>query len=222
MPADLAGIQERFHGLVTRGGEVAAIDEDFVGTPALPAAARLQIYANMYIIRLVDTLAEQFPELHAAAGDGYAELARGYLAACPPTSPSLRELGQRLPAHLAALRPELAALAELEWARLDLFDGPDVATLGLEAFQGLDPDALAGFALALAPTARLLPGDRLVFRAGALVHDRALEADEAAALAAVARGTTVGALCELLGDAAVAFGCISRWVDDELLVPAGT
>lgn len=217
MPADLAALQRRFYALAVGGGEVGEVDDDFVGTPGLSAAKRMQVYADMYLIRLLDTLAEYFPELRAALGDEYQDVARAYLAAHPPTSPSLRELGRALPAYLAGTRADLADLALLEWTRLDLFDGPDEETLDVTAVQSLDPAALAELPLALAVTARLLPNGTLVWRQDFHVHDRAVPPDEAPALARVAAGTRVGLLCDEIGDADVAFGFLSRWLADEIL-----
>ena len=237
MPAEsLAALERRFYAIATRGASdvhevnhgdgkeaVNEIDDDFVGTSSLPAPARMQVYGNMYWIRLLDTLAEQFPDLYAAVGRAaFAELARDYLRAHPPTSPSLRELGCRLPAFLAsrAETPELAEIAELEWTRIDLFDGPDAVALRADDVQRLDPSALAELPLALSATARVLAragGTVLVHRADGHVHDRVLDEDEAAALAEVAGGTTVGALCERVGDAATAFAYLTRWLEGEIL-----
>jgi len=217
MPSEnLAALERRFYALATAGDAAGDIDDDYVGTPGLSAAARLRVYADMYLVRLLDTLADYFPELASKLGrEAFDDLARGYLRVHPPTSTTLRDLGRALPGFLAGT--EHAALAELEWTRIDLFDGPDGAPLGLEDFQALDPEALAELQLALNPTARILGDDLLVYRQGFHVHDRRLDADEARALAAVARGTTVGGMCELIGDAQVAFARITAWLSTEIL-----
>jgi hypothetical protein len=232
-PAELARLQARFYGAVVGGADDDLADA-VLGTDALPAAARVRIYAEMYLVRLLDTLAEHFAGLHEALGrPAFGRLARAYLAAYPPTSPSLRELGQHLPAFLAASgRSAEGELALLEWTRLDLFDGPDGAPLTLAALQGLAPEALAELPLTLAPTARVLrlghdvlrgldleaEAVLLVYRTGVTVHTRAVtDAAEADALAAVEAGTTVGALCERLGDAAAVFALLGRWLEDEVL-----
>jgi hypothetical protein len=212
---------ERFFAAVTGGAAIEDIDRDFVGTAALPAAARLRIYADMYLVRLLDTLAEQFPDLLAAVGrPAFGRLARGYLAAHPPTSPSLRELGAALPAYLAD-QPELAALALLEWTRVDLFDGPDGVPLRWEELCAVPPAELPGLELALGPTCRILPGPRLVYRTEGGVHDRLLDEWEARALALLEHGRPVGALCEH----AATFGVtaerllevLAGWVEDGLI-----
>jgi hypothetical protein len=61
-------------------------------------------------------------------------MARGYLEGCPPESYSLRDLGDRLAAHLAsdaayAQDPLLAELARLEWCFVDAFDAPEAPPL---------------------------------------------------------------------------------------------
>jgi hypothetical protein len=221
MPADsLAALERRFYDLATAGGEVDKEDDDFVGTPGQSAAARMQIYADMYLVRLLEALETDFSETRAALGDeAWSDVARAYLRAHPPTSPSLAELGRQFPAFLAGRapgRPE-ADLALLEWTRIELFTGPDVGPLDLAAIQALDPEALATLPLALVPTARLLPSGRLVHRGEIHVEDRIVETDELPALTLVAQGTTVGALCELVGDAGVAFGFLSRWLAEHVL-----
>jgi hypothetical protein len=68
------------------------------------------------------------------------------------------------------------------------------------------------------PCARIVgAARRLVYRQELDVYDRELDEIEAGALVSVAGGTTVGALCELLGDAQAAFGYITRWLTDGLL-----
>src|SRR5262249_592418 len=125
---------------LVRKGQAApgAIDALIAGDERLPAAERLDIYANMYFFRLLDCLREDFPRLAPALGeDRFHNLATDYLLAHPSEHPSLRYLGRRLPEFLAghALARESACLtdlARLEWTRADLFDASDARPLGRE------------------------------------------------------------------------------------------
>ena len=146
----LAELQARFHALVTAPESVAAtlaargaqavgdVHELVVGDARLSAVERLEIYANMYFFRIRDVLRDEFPRTAALLGDStFHDLVVDYLAAIPPRHPSLREVGARLPAFLAAhstarARPWLAELARLERTRLELVDAPDAETLTLD------------------------------------------------------------------------------------------
>ena len=86
-------------------------------------------------------------------------LVLAYLRENPSTSFSLRNLGARLPAWLAAY-PALAGpqhalavdVARLEWAYIEAFDGASLLPLGWQDFAGLGKDS----ALRLQPHLQLL------------------------------------------------------------------
>ncbi|MDE3167971.1 MAG: putative DNA-binding domain-containing protein, partial [Acidobacteriota bacterium] len=103
----------------------------------LSAAERLEIYSRSYWCRLMDSLREDFPGLEAILGHAaFDRAAAAYLADCPSTSFTLRDLGSRLESWLRAHRryagrnPALATdMAQLEWAHIVAFDGPADAIL---------------------------------------------------------------------------------------------
>lgn len=120
----LAETQALFHEALTGAGPVAAarLEACFAGTPELPAVERVAIYADMYRWRLVDALRETFPKLVRALGDEpFAALADDYLRRHPSEHHDVGQVGRRLAAFLREYpdpeRPDLADLAELEWAR---------------------------------------------------------------------------------------------------------
>lgn len=170
----LAEVQARFYALVTAREEVAttvtaggpearrSLEEMVVGDARLAAAERLQIYADMYFARIRDVLAEEYPKTLAALGAAaFQDLVADYLDACRPNHPSLREVGGRLPAFLAAsaaaaARPWVAELARLERARLELFDGPDAEVLTLESLRARAPATFASLRLRLVPSNALV------------------------------------------------------------------
>jgi hypothetical protein len=229
----LADLQERFYALVTAPEGVAkALGEDsladvIAGDERLDAVARLDIYASMYFYRLLDVLRDAYPRVLAELGDAaFHNLVTDYLLACPPAHPNIVEAGARLPQFLAGHplgkeRPTLAALAWLERARIEVFDGPDAPTLTLDAVRGLPPDEIPSLRLALIPCHRLVDG-HLVWRQGVDVYDRAVDDEERDLLALAAAGTTLGALCErVAGDVAEAaqrvFNLVGRWIADGLV-----
>lgn len=102
----------------------------------LGAEARLSIYAFAWRARLLGCLRAEYPALRVVLGeplfDAFALL---YLAACPPGSWTLAELGARLPAFLAESRPDrggesvpafdlMEDLALLERTLYEVFRGP--------------------------------------------------------------------------------------------------
>lgn len=131
----------------------------FLGDERADALSRLDIYASMYFYRLKDALAEDFPNLVAHLGqDRWHDLVTDFVLAHPSTRPSLRWVGEPLPAFLAShplsgTRPYLSDLAALEWARSDVFQQLDTPPLDRAALGAVPPEAWAG--LTLLPIAAL-------------------------------------------------------------------
>ena len=237
----LADVEARFYALVTgrdsvaatvaaRGPEVArAVEEMVAGDARLPAIARLEIYADMYFVRIHDVLREEYARTAAALGAAaFHGLVLDYLDACRPDHPSMREVGARWPAFLAAHpttapRPWLAELARLERARLEMVDSADAETLTLEALRTLPPERFAALLLRLVPSHALFamrfdvvplwrsdnpgaavpepsPTALLVWRRELEVLHRAVDGEEADWLRRLqAGGVTFEALCAGLG-----------------------
>lgn len=165
---------------LVRDGRAAAEDLEtmIAGDDRLPAAERLDIYANMYFFRLHDCLREDFPRLATAlGGDRFHNLATDYLLARPSENPSLRYLGRRLPDYLAghALAQESACLvdlARLEWTRADLFDAADARPLTREDLARLSQEAAGDLPLRAVPAFRLLRLDHDAARLWRELRDR--------------------------------------------------
>jgi hypothetical protein len=244
----LAETQALFREVLTGAEPVAPerIDACFAGTPDLPAAERVAIYAGMYLWRLVDALRETFPNLARHLGEAdFAALAGDYLRRNPSEHHDVGQVGRRLAAflrkHPDPERPDLADLAELEWARHQVFFAPPAGTVGPEALAGLDPGSFSRTGLALSPALRVLlldhaavplwrrledgeapgppsPGASAVavWRAGFDVFHTPLPLDEAAALEAAASGDPVAAICAAFegreDPAAAAHAALSSWL----------
>ena len=131
---------------------------------------RLEIYNRQYWFRVMPALTEDFPALEAVVGqEPFEVLARTYLAAQPSRSFTLRNLGSRLPAWLAAhpqyagSSPELAIdVARLEWAYAEAFDLAEAAPLDSELLSQLDESAQIGLQPHLQLLALRYPVDDLV------------------------------------------------------------
>lgn len=151
--ADLATLQRRFYALVTSGATV--VEPGFVTGPP-----RLGVYAEMYVARLHDTLAEDYPKLQTLLGDeAFHALVVDYLATTPPRSFTLRDAGDALAAYARArpdLPPWVAELAVLERARVEVFDGADARALTRSDLAGVAPEAFPELRLAWVPASVVL------------------------------------------------------------------
>ena len=239
----LAETQALFHDLMTGDGppNPSAIEACFAGTAELPAADRVAIYGNMYASRLVEALRETFPNLARFLGEErFAALGEAYLAGFPSEHHDVGRVGRRvaefLRAHPDPERPDLADLAELEWARNEVFFAPDSGAVGAEALA--EAGALAR--LTLAPSLQVvatehdaaepwkridagepvdpavrMPSSLAVWRRGFDVFHCALSVEEASALQAAREGGTLEAICGYFAEgpdpAAVAHAAISSW-----------
>jgi hypothetical protein len=189
--------------------------------------------------------------------DELASIAARYVRAHPSRTPSLRGYGAAMSQFLANPRsdlsvpPEAASLAALEWARYDVFDAVDQVTLTRERMAALG-EAVASAPLRriaasvlvpvthaidatfralddaeAAPVAAAEPSTMLVWRESPLVFHRRVAPDEAALLALLGEGTTLGLLCEAMAErhppdavdaaAAEAFSLVGRWIADGVL-----
>jgi Putative DNA-binding domain len=126
----------------------------------LTAFERLELYNRQYWLRVLGSLAEDFPAVRAVVGEKrFGELSVAYLSAHPSRSFSLRNLGSKLVDWLIAnpewtgRRHALAVdLARIEWAFVEAFDNPERTPLTLEEIATLE----GGSRLALQPHVQLL------------------------------------------------------------------
>ena len=125
------------------------------------AADRLDIYANMYFYRLLDTLKEDYPSVRAAVGDDrFHNLVTDYLLQYPSSHPSLRYLGEHLQRFLSRYAlgreyPYLADLARLEWDRVEMFDAADATPVSREDLARLPQDRAGQARFTLVPACRV-------------------------------------------------------------------
>jgi hypothetical protein len=253
----LAETQALFHEVLTSADPVAAdrIDACFAGTPGHPAVERVAIYATMYLSRLVEALRETFPNLVRFLGDEtFAGLAEDYLRRHPSEHHDVGQVGRHLAAFLRQYpdpaRPDLADLAELEWARHEVFFAPGAEPAGPEPFAGLDAEGFSRTSVVLSPALRVLildhaagplwrrledgappeppvagPSALAVWRSGFEVFHGALTLDEAAALRRAASGDVLGDVCAAFEDredpATAAHAALSSWLHEGWIVFAG-
>ncbi|MGB0590859.1 MAG: putative DNA-binding domain-containing protein [Myxococcota bacterium] len=160
------GAQRWLFEAVTEGASGAS--SHLFGTETFSAERGLEVYANAYLVRLVECLSESFPAVARTLGEeAFAELAVAYLRACPPSGPNLGTLGAGFTDHLERTRPEevgaagrtLVALARYEWALEVAFDGSGAEGMdgvSLGDLKALSPEAWLGTRLVANPALKLL------------------------------------------------------------------
>lgn len=176
------------------GAPVADIAASYIiPNNRLTSFERLEIYNRQYWFRLTTAVSEDYPTLNAVLGPKrFDALILAYLREHPSTSWTLRDLGAKLPAFLAA-HPEFGGrrhrlaidVANLELAYVDAFDRKHLDPLTTEEAQAIGADSR----LCLQPHLRLLelayPVDNLVLA----VKKEILEVDIVSS-AATQRDTT--------------------------------
>lgn len=180
----LEPLQRAFFARIAQVGEAdPQIEAEVRSFGALSASDRLDLYASMYFLRLLEALRADFPLVAKLVGDEAFELqAADYLRAHPSTKPSLAELGRHFEDHLRrairegqSLRADAADLAALEWARAEVFTEADAVPAEKDAFARLGPERFGEARLTLIPALRVLT---LAHDGGALWN--ALDADQPA------------------------------------------
>ena len=191
-------------------GEKVETDDCFASTAELPAAERVGIYTDMVLTRLVEALRADFPETAAAFGDeAFHGLAREFVRSQPSHDSDLGRLGQDFAAFCP---PEARGLAELEWARTEVFVELDEQPLMPEEFQArIDPRTFAQAQLGLVQSLRLV-GATAVWRAGFEVKETVLPGVEVRALRLALQGAKAGDVCAAFQKPEEAFAALQSWV----------
>jgi hypothetical protein len=132
------------------------------GNARLSPVEQLEIYREQFWLRHTASLVEDFPGVGGILGQAeWEQLVEGYLAAEPPRSWTLRDLGRGFPEHVAS-RQGLSHhalcrdMARLEWAFIELFDAPDAAPLDFAKLARLPPGTLETGQIVLRPALALL------------------------------------------------------------------
>lgn len=140
----LKQLQERFQAGILAGDE--AILDDVQHSAREQRSVLFGVYRNAYVARLAEILGNDYTQLHTYLGDeGFAKLARAYIATHPSDRRNARWFGRHLPAFAKetapfATHPEIAELAALEKALDDAFDGPDATPLAIGDLAAISPD----------------------------------------------------------------------------------
>jgi hypothetical protein len=192
------------------------------------AADRLAVYRQGYRVRLRDSLAVEFPGLSRMMGGRFQSMLESYIDAHPSTHYNIRWHGAGLAAFLAyglpwRSSPELADMANLDWAISTAFDAADESAMIAAELAELPSVAWANLRLCAKENLQILSVHHNVdaFRRAADQHDkrprlrrhkrvrhflvwrqmfnvryRHLRADELSALSGSMQGESFAELCE--------------------------
>lgn len=158
----LAELQALLHGRITGmvPGREDELRQEVVSRPPLESLERVEIYAGMYLHRLVDAVAEDVPHTSRILGhDAFVDLIRDYLREHPSRSPDIMQAGRSFGSWLRTrqgLREDLPDLALLERARSEVRIAPDAPVAGAGDLQSLDPEALPAARFLFSPALRVL------------------------------------------------------------------
>jgi hypothetical protein len=209
---------------------------------------RIGVYADAYFLRLRDVLGEDFPRVAALLGDRFDEVVKGYLEAFPSRWPSVRRLGHALSEFLRRRTDTpkcLADLAELEWARIEVFDAPDAECATIEDFVSIPAEAWPALRFSAIPAIKILraqypvhhlwSGERSlevtagetslrVWRANdCRVFHALMDKRESAAIQKMISGAPFAAICETFADlpeagaAQESAALLVRWIEDGII-----
>ena len=114
---------------------------------SLTSAERVGVYQGMYLMRMEEALATDYPVIHYLLGDdGFADLVREYVQPYPSRSYTLNRLGDSLPRFFAERSdwPQVGLLhdlARLELAMTEVFDEQETPVLDGEELAAVPPEA---------------------------------------------------------------------------------
>jgi hypothetical protein len=215
-PESLATTQHTLFSAICDPTPVSAEAEALIAPhPPLSAKARLEVYAEMYWLRMRDVLRDAFPLVRKAAGDEtFDALVADFLREHPSTNPSLDRLGAPFPGFLKLASPEHAQTAALEWQRAESFIAPDGPSATFADLQAYPSETWGELFLTAHPSVRV-SGENVSWRNGFQVFHSGVKEAEATALRALVAGAPlpeVLAPFEDLDDGGVAaFEALQSW-----------
>ncbi|MDP1825855.1 MAG: DUF692 family protein [Archangium sp.] len=227
---------------ITDSNPVTAEAEALVAEhPPLSPKARIEVYAEMYWLRMRDVLRDAFPTVRARLGDELFDAhVADYLREHPSTHHSLDRLGR---SFAGFLHDDVAAV---EWARAESFLAQDAPVISFEQLKAHAPETWGELELKAHPSVRVLelasdpipalraqrdgkpvpesvatPTNVAVWRTGFVTFHAAVSALEAAALRRLIDGAPLPALLEPfeeLDDGGVAaFEALQSWFTEGMV-----
>jgi hypothetical protein len=157
----LPGLQRWMQAVIVHPGDVqdaisseearAELPPERLGVVVLPSATlspaeRVGIYHGMYLLRMEEALAADYPLVRRFLGDGFDRLVTEYVDRHPSRSYTLNRLGDHLPRFFAERldQPDAAFLHDLarfELAMTEVFDEQESPTLSTADLEAVPPES---------------------------------------------------------------------------------
>ena len=139
---ELSQVQDQFQKFLL--SDRSNIHDAIVQTELVSVEARLDIYRDAYKLRLIESLATNFPALYAYLGtEEFNKLATYYIEAHPSSYRSIRWYGNLLSDFIKKnfeQYPYLAELADFEWKMTLAFDAADEERVLIEEMSIVPPE----------------------------------------------------------------------------------
>lgn len=156
----LAKLQADFQTYLFDEVKGAAFKRQILDDAKVGAKKRLGIYYDAYRLRIIEALANSYPNLKALLGDDLFEsIARAYIDQYPSTYRNMRWMGDKMQLHLQQTlvqKPIAAEMAAFEWALGLAFDAEDQPVLTLQDLANIPPQDWADLSFQLHPSLQLL------------------------------------------------------------------
>ena len=197
----LQSVQSAVFEAITDAKEIAPATKALVRPPQ-----NLELYADMYWLRIRDTLRDAFPKTEDL--DGHVA---DFLREHGSNHFSLDRVGAAFAEFLGT--PEAA----LEWARSESFVSPNAEALSFSALQAIPPDAWGDVVLELHPAVRVLD-THVVWRTGFEVFQAPINDAEREALRTAKSGAVLPDVLAPFGeDAGAAFEALRSWFNEGMV-----
>jgi hypothetical protein len=143
--------------------DLAAFQQDFLHRIDDPLAATgaLAVYRNTGLLGAISAVADNFPTFAMIVGlDAARAIAAEFVDACPPRSPILANYGAEFPAWLEVHPlsedlPYLAAVARIDWLRVESHLAADAPQFGLDDLARLLAEEWSRCRVTLHPATRV-------------------------------------------------------------------
>lgn len=161
------GVEGAIHTDTTQK-DPATMDPEIVVLPSkqLKSLDRLSIYANMYFLRLIEVMSNEFPTVcHVLGVELFNDVVKDYVIRYPSTYYNLNRLGSKFPHYLYGEAQDIpyqkfvASVACVERAMEDVFDERYVERISFEKIQNIPNDKWDEICLQINPALRLLELD---------------------------------------------------------------
>ncbi len=158
-----AGVQA---GLTEQQQQLTDLERVVLPSQRQSALERMSVYADMYLLRLLEIMADEYPTLcHLLGEELFSKAAQDYLTRYPSANYNLNRLSQRFPQFLLEEAEEIpqrqfaASVATVERAMEEVFDERHVQRIAIEAIFAVAEAQWGDLRLQLSPALRLLTLD---------------------------------------------------------------